>query len=705
MFTLLTRELRQIPFIRLIFPFIAGILVELKTGYLPDTLVIGSFLLFLIFLLPIIGTRISYGRRFWVGVLVYSALFLSGGLLVKTRISPIPDFPNKAVIVKAVITEPLSEKPNSYQTVLQTGAIAYDSLIIPVKTKLIAYFEKDSTRNFSYGDEIIFQSQISEVQNPGNPDEFDYKSYLLNRAVTGQCYIETEKLERTAEKKGNPIIALGLNTRNLLSDIYQNYGIEGEEFAVLKALTLGDKSELNPETREAYAKAGAMHILAVSGLHVGIIYFILNYIFGFLDKIKIKRYMPGRVLKAFVLFLGLWFFALLTGFSPSVQRAAVMFSFVVAGNMLNRRINIYNSLSASAFFLLIYNPLLIMAVGFQLSYIAVISIVYLQPRLQKLITFRSGILHKIWALTTVSIAAQIGTTPISFMYFHLFPNWFFLSNLIVIPLATLIVYNAGLLLAVSSLPYISDLFAFSLKYIVKLLNGSVIFIEQLPASATEDIPFQLADTIFWYLIIISLLIFFQYKQNRQLQISIAILIVYLGFLGMEDIRHKNQQRLMVYNIRNASMIQFIDGNTALSICDTSLHHSLSYEFAVKNHELNSGIKQNTFFDFEQIHRHNFLYRKDEFLFFGEKTIVFLNKKEQSRFSSPGAFDTDCVILSGNEYFFMDDIQNLYNPDIIVFDSSNKLNRIERWKEECDSLDIKYHSVPETGAFVLNIKKE
>jgi competence protein ComEC len=703
-FTLLARELRQIPFIRLIVPFIAGILIELKLEYLPDTLSAGIFLLFLILLLPLIGTKISYGKRFWVGVLVYSALFLSGGLLAKTRISPIPDFPKEAVIVKAVITEPLSEKPNSFQTVLQTHFFAYDSLLIPVETKLIAYLEKDSTRSFFYGDEIIFQSRISEVQNPGNPDEFDYKSYLLNRAVTGQCYIETEKLERTAQKKGNPIIALGLNTRNLLSQIYRDYGIEGDEFAVLKALTLGDKSELNPETREAYAKAGAMHILAVSGLHVGIIYFILNYIFGFLDKIKIKRYMPGRILKAIVLFIGLWFFALLTGFSPSVQRAAVMFSFVVAGNMLNRRINIYNSLSASAFFLLIYNPLLITAVGFQLSYIAVISIVYLQPRLQKLITFKQGILHKIWVLTTVSVAAQIGTTPISFLYFHLFPNWFFLSNLIVIPLATLIVYNAGLLLAVSALPYISDMFALSLKYTVKLLNGSVTFIEQLPASATENIPFELADTIFWYLIIISLLIFFQYKQIRQLQISIAILIVYLGFLGVEDLQHNNQQRLMVYNIRNASIIQFIKGNSAVSICDTSLHRSVNYEFAVKTHELNSSIHDNTFLELEQVRYHDFLYRKDEFLFFGEKTIVFLNNKEQSRFSSAKSFDADCVILSGNEYFFMDDIQNLYNPEMVVFDSSNKLNRIERWKEECDTLGIKYHSVPEEGVFVLNAKE-
>lgn len=704
MLSLFAKELRQIPFIRLIVPFIAGILLQVHSNFSENMLTAGISLAVLFLFLILTTNRLSYKFRYIAGVLIYAALFLGGSFLAAVKVTQIPEFPEKRVIIKGMINEPLNEKPNSFATVVKTQVYTRDSLSFDLKTKLMAYIEKDTTLNLAYGDEIIFRSQISPVQNPGNPDEFDYKSYLLNRAVTGQCYIAADEIMQTADKQGSAIISSALKTRNALADIYTESGIRGDEFAVLKALTLGDKGELNPETRDAFAKAGAMHILAVSGLHVGIIYFILNYILGFLDKIKFKNQMPGRFLKALLVLSGLWFFALLTGFSPSVQRAAVMFSFVVAGNSLNRKINIYNSLSASAFFLLLYNPLLIKAVGFQLSYIAVISIVYLQPRLQKLLTFRSGILQKTWVLTTVSIAAQIGTAPISFLYFHMFPNWFLLSNLAVIPLATVIVYNAGLLLLFSFIPFVSDAFAFSLKYAVKLLNGSVNFIEQLPASATENIPFQLADTIFWYLIIISILIFLQYKQSRQLQITVVLFIAYLGFLTMEDIREKKQQRIIVYNIRKTSLVQFIKGNTAINISDDSLYNTDAYNYAADMHTLNNGIKELRFHSHNspQINNYNFLYRKEEFFFFGNKVLVFLNNKEQSRYKSPESFKTDCVILSNNAYFYIDDIKNLYNPAIVIFDSSNKLNRIERWKEECDTLDLAYHSVPESGAYILEI---
>ena len=703
MLTLFAQELRQIPFVRNIIPFMAGIIVQLNFSVVPLILPAIIILFLLIITLRIVMAKNTYRRRFWIGLLIYLSIFISGAGLAKINTTKVPVFPKNETIIKARLIEPLTEKKNLLKTVLKIQFIGGKAIVGSDEAKILAYFQKDSSVNLTYGDEIIFKSFISELQNPGNPAEFDYKSYLLGKGITGQCYIEIEKYELTANNTGNKIIAFALRTRQLLSQIYRKHGIEGEELAVLSALTLGDKSELDFDTKEAYVKAGAMHILAVSGLHVGIIFVIINYLLSFLKKIKIGKYEIGNTLKAFTVILLLWFFALLTGFSPSVQRAAVMFTFIAIGNALNRRINIYNSLAASAFILLVYNPLLIKSVGFQLSYIAVISIVYIQPRLEKLITFKYNILHKIWVLTTVSIAAQIGTGPVSFMYFHIFPNWFALSNLIVIPLASIIVYNAGLLLAVSPIPYFSDVVAFFLKYSVKMLNGSVNFIEDLPASATENIPFELSDTLFWYMIIIGILIFFQYRQVKHLQITFGIITIYTAFLFIASLQLSGQQKMIVYNIRHASLLQFINNKEVINICDSTVESSKGYDFATKNHLLNSGITKSKFLNIDSQHIVGIpeLFRKEEFMLFGNKKIVLLNKKEQSRKTSKTSIDTDCVILSGNEYFYIDDIQNLYNPDIIVFDSSNKQNRIQRWKEECDTLNQAYHSVPEQGAFILD----
>ena len=179
-----------------------------------------------------------------------------------------------------------------------------------------------------------------------------------------------------------------------------------------------------------------MHVLAVSGLHVGIIFFILNFLLTPLNRNK--RLLK---IKLFLLVGALWFYAFLTGLSPSVMRSCTMFSFIVVGENLNKRTNIYNTLAASAFLLMLINPLIIFGAGFQLSYIAVISIVFFQPRLAALVAVKNRILKYVWDLFTVSVAVQIGTAPISIFYFHQFPVYFWLSNFIVIPGAALILYN------------------------------------------------------------------------------------------------------------------------------------------------------------------------------------------------------------------------------------------------------------------------
>ena len=215
-----------------------------------------------------------------------------------------------------------------------------------------------------------------------------------------------------------------------------NNGVEGKQLKVASALLLGYRENLDKELVKSYASAGAMHVLAVSGLHVGILYLLLTRIFSFLKKVK--KVKNGKFILTILIVSFLWFYAIMTGLSASVMRATTMFSFIVIGNeLLNRKTSIYNTLAVSAIILMIINPFIVYQVGFQLSYVAVVGIVYLQPKLNRLFYSRYKLVRGVWAITCVSLAAQIATFPLSLHYFHQFSTYFFISNLIVIPASSL----------------------------------------------------------------------------------------------------------------------------------------------------------------------------------------------------------------------------------------------------------------------------
>ena len=304
-----------------------------------------------------------------------------------------------------------------------------------------------------------------------------------------------------------------------------------------------------------YSSSGAMHVLAVSGLHVGIIYLLLNSLFLFFEKFKY-----GKYLKAVFLILSLWAYALLTGLSPSVLRAATMFSFIIIGSALKRQTNIYNTLAASAFVLLLYNPYILLQVGFQLSYAAVLGIVYLQPKLYKLIYTKHWLLDKIWAITTVSIAAQLATFPLDIYYFHQFPNYFLLSNLFVIPLATFIIGGGVLLFVTSVIPFFPGSLAWVVNKILMLLNFSVQWVENLPYSLSLGISITVLETIIVYTIIILFFSSIIKWKPRLLQLSLALVIFFMILQIKEQYRTGKQQYFIVYDVPKERAIDFVDGN-------------------------------------------------------------------------------------------------------------------------------------------------
>ena len=404
---------------------------------------------------------------FLFGVVLYMTLFVGGSLVSQMSLHDYTKL-KAADFYQCAIIEPVKEKTNSYQLTLLINAKSIDSVWSFSKGKALIYIEKDSlSSKLKFGDKLLIKGNLNVLEPPKNPKEFDYKKHLENRSIYQQGYLASDDWRLLGSKsKGLDVFAN--DARQFLLSSLQSNGIEGDQYAIASALILGSKDELDFEVKQAYATAGAMHVLAVSGLHVGIIFLILNTLLSILDTSK-----KGRVVKAIILLIVLWSYAFITGISPSVLRAATMFSFVITGTVLNRKSSIYNTLAASAFFLLIINPNLLFEVGFQLSYIAVLGIVYLQPLIYKRIYTRWWLLDKVWAITAVSIAAQIATLPLTLYYFNQFPTYFMLSNLLVIPSAVVILSLGILLFITSPIPAISERLGWVLNKFIEGLNIAI----------------------------------------------------------------------------------------------------------------------------------------------------------------------------------------------------------------------------------------
>jgi competence protein ComEC len=499
---------------------------------------------------------------------------------------------------------------------------------------------------------------------------------------------------------GNKILSASYALREYLLNIYKENNITGDEFAVGSALVLGYTDKLDQDLISSYASSGALHVLSVSGLHVGIIYLIFNYLLFFLDKFK-----HGKFIKMILLLFILWFYAILTGLAPPVLRSAAMFSFVVVAKTWRYSTNIFNTLAVSCFALLLYNPYLIMDVGFQLSYLAVLGIVLIQPWLYEKWQPKTRLMDQIWLIASVSLAAQLATFPLGLMYFHQFPNYFLFSNLIVIPVSTLILGYGLLMFALGKISAIGITCGKIFSALVWFLNESVRVVDQIPGALTQGISTNIPKTLAMYLLLIFLIVFIYKREIRHLFISLAAILVLLSLQTIEAHSIRKQKAIIVYDIPKISAYDFINGKQTLFLADSSLIHNpgrmlfhirhnwwdrnITYQKKLENE------KENNFSD-------NNLILKNNFIQFNNKRIVIVNKLPGINSFIHQKLHADIIILSKNPKIKIQDLQKWFEFKKIIIDSSNPAGRAEKWKKECENLKIDFYSVIDSGAYIEEI---
>jgi competence protein ComEC len=684
-------------FVRVVLFFVAGILCAL---YLPKIIpydLAVTLLLLISFLFITLGILVWKKKiQLNIGFVGLPVLFLSGYLHLyhQTELNDHQHF--------TFITDPIEfyevelnsepeEKAKSWKVEGSVHSVYAQGQWAPVTGKVLLYFSKEKF-TYQYNDRLILSGSPSMLEPPANPGEFDYKRFLSFKNIYHQHFINDSAIHVSCT---NPysLMYYALQCRAWAKNKLAQFIDSPAEFSIAAALVLGIKDGLDNELIQSYAASGAMHVLAVSGLHVGIIYWILLILLRPVSKMK-----SGPWLIAFISIVVLWTYAFMTGLSPSVLRAVTMFSFVAFARPLKYSTNIYNTLAASAFCLLIYNPYLIMSVGFQLSYAAVLGIVYLQPKLYQIWNPNLLWVDKVWQITTVSVAAQVATFTLGLLYFHQFPVYFLVSNLFVIPGAVAILSGGLLLLAIHFITPAAEIIGLALKYLIVLLNHGVAQVEALPFSLIEGVHITTAQCWLLILTIFFFLILFEYKKFKYLLLSFLVVTVFTVMQWQHFLAERNEPKITVYKVTGHRAIDLIDGGTSFFLGDSVLQQDQErMKFHIRPNRLLCGTTKT-----EDVLSQAFYSQVQggDMICWNGVTLLLIDSPDYSVHPS---LPVDYVIVSKNA--IRDSAKLLtFNCKKIILDSSNSYYLVDRMMQEFGYSHGKIYSVQHQGSFTITFTK-
>jgi competence protein ComEC len=546
--------------------------------------------------------------------------------------------------------------------------------------KIVLNIKKDSLHHsFIIGNRLQIQSSLYPNSTPKNPDQFDYGSYLKNKQIYGQLYVDDSDINISSQIEKD-IWYYAAQIRNTIITNLTKDGFNPTELNVAIALILGQQQDIDPEIIQDYQYAGAVHILSVSGLHIG---FILMFVTFILKPVPNNR--KGALLKLIIIVSSLWLFGILAGLAPSVVRSVTMFSFVAIGQHLRRSVNIYHTLLVSILLILLVQPSFLFDVGFQLSYLALFFIVWFQPLLAQLWEPKNKLSKYIWDILSVSFAAQIGTLPLSLYYFHQFPGLFFVTNLVIIPITGLIM---GLGVVVMILAFFNQCPFFlskALEWSLYLVNKIIHNIASFEEFILKDIPFNTLLLIGSYSLILTSILWFE-KRNYSRFVAFLISVIGLqsAYLWNEN-RIESQNELIIFNIKKNTLITERNGKKVTLFANDSLQKTGS-----KNNSLNAYLVGN----FSHLASTKEL--KNTAFFNGKKILIV-----DSTGVYPKKYRPDILLLRQSPKINLDRLIQTIHPKVIIADASNYKTVQKHWETSCVKAKITFHSTSEKGFYILN----
>lgn len=680
--------LQRTPFFRLLLPFVSGIIlyqyIQVVDWLLYSLLGLSILLIVISFFIKV--PKNQFNLRWIFGVGIFGFLFIVSSVLCRWNdVNDAFSHLHKKGIYQVQLTSAPIAKANSIQCKVAVLKCFDKDKWLPAKGKAILYFQKDNAASaLLFGDKLMVNAEFTSPPNAQNPSGFDYAAYLHRQGIAGTSYISSGSWTKIETDLSFSIFREADKWRNYLLNIYRSFSIKADEFAVLAALTLGYTDDLQPDLRQSYSATGAMHILSVSGMHVGVVYVVMAFLLSFLDKNQ-----RLKVFKTILIALFLWGYAFLTGLSPAVIRATLMFTFVAIATCFERKSLMYNTIFMSILFMLLVNPNYLFDVGFQLSYAAVLSIVFFQPAVSRFYNPQTKITSFLWSLFSVSIAAQLGTTPITLYYFQQFPNYFLLTNLVAIPLSTVVIYLAIALLLVSPIPYVSSFIAAALNGSLWLLNYCIVWIQQLPYSISP-LSLNLWQVSFLFTAIFCFSLYFYTKKFAPLFLGLVTVLFACVLNLRTNYDTFTSNKLIVYAGQKATQVNFIYHNQNFVSTTNPIETEKIAKMYWRVNKLSEPqlLSENSWFS-------------DGFVYFKGIRALILNKELLNVKTVSTPLELDYLIVGNALKPKIAQLLENFHPRHIIVDKSISTWYTEQIRKECQQRNIAFYSVAEKGAFVLN----
>ncbi len=689
---------KKAPFIRLLLPLVVGILLQWYLKIPVAAVIVGaisfSIAYLLFFLFP---TAIQFKLQSLQAVIL-NLLIVSVGLCITWQKDVqhsnhwFGQYYQDSDYLLVRINEPLIEKSKSYKADGYVEAIIHGEKVIKSEGKVLIYFAKDSLQPvLKYGDKILLNKNLQHIKNSGNPGAFNYQRYAAFQSVFHNVFLQSKDWVLLNDKNINWFRQFIFTSRAAILAVLQKNIPQGkDELGIAEALLIGYTNDLDKDLVQAYSNTGVVHIIAISGMHLALIYGLLVWLFA-----KIPFINKSKIAQVVLILSCLWLFALLTGAAASVLRSAVMFTFIAVGKNLSKQSSIYNSLAGSAFVMLCYNPYFLWDVGFQLSYLAVVGIIIFQKSIYNWFYIKNKLLNEIWKLMAISLAAQVLTFPVCIYYFHQFPNLFLITNIVAVPLSGVILFTEIGLVAFSWIPFVGTYLGKIVGWMVWVMNSIILKVSQISFAVWDNIPSTIATTWLLYAVVIGIGMWLLNKNKKAFRLAIVCLFAFVLLQAYGNWQIKKQQKIIVYNVPQHQAIDFITGNNYHFLGDSILlQDGVLQNFHLKPARI--ALQLNMRSDLMKT-----IFQQHQFYQFVNKKVLVIDKPISFE-PLQQKIDVDLIIISKNPKLSIAQMANVFNCGQYIFDASNSLWKIGQWQKDCKALHLNYYSIPAEGAYVCDI---
>ena len=677
----------RIPFLRILLFYVLGILgYKIGDGF-AGTAVLGvSYFAALLLLFFNDSEFVKYKSRkdffgIFLALFLSSAAFLNSFLTDSYRLHD--EVPSKCKIIcrikRAPVLGPKSVRCLISFRLLNDSAIVCPAgcndafLYLPVDDRSSALMVGDSlwayAKNFAAlggADSLICNTNVSFLQNSG---------------VCASLYANSDSWSVFSHDDGFSIFYLSSCLQSKFSAYISN--VVGDESGVVQALLVGRKDLIDDDIRYSYSVAGASHVLAVSGMHLGIIYVFLSFL---LSKLIGGQISPNRQIRSSLLILFLWFYALLTGLSVSVIRAATLFTVFELAVAFSLRTNVCNTLAFSAFLVLLFSPFSLFDVGFLLSYSAFLSLVCFAPKLVSAVKLSSGPAKYVWNIVSATIAAQLFTAPFVLFFFHQLSPYFILSALVVIPLATVLIYLAVFSFLFSCVPLLSSVLSFLLTSVVSVMNSCVGFINSLPYANVSCVHFSLLMLILSLFALIFLLMFCSWSRPKYLILSLSFFVCVVSISTVSYFRFHGNSSFLVCNISGSSVVNVFSTDQNILYCGGN---KIKVKSRLSDFWADRSAATPADSDFS-------------LLSFGGKSIYVLSSRSITPDLFPEKVHVDYLVISNNICLKSSELSRMFDFETLIVDSSNSLSTCNWWSSQSASIPQYVHIVPTMGHYFVTL---